>query len=187
MKDSAHIPDRAAAAADPTGVVGRRIVQSLLDRLVLTLLAIVVALVTALPAIAIYGSARQRWVLVLPVVAAAAVTLLAELANEVWLARRWGGTLGMRIMGLRVVARDGGVPSRRAQLLRWLLWVADGMFFGLVGIVLMLRSRYHQRLGDMVADTYVVRADAVPARSAGSHHEVRLPGPDGDLGAVADA
>lgn len=177
-------------------MVGRRIVQSLLDRLLLTLLAMAVMVVAAVPAIALYGPGGPRWLLVTPVLAAAVVTLAAELANEIWLARRWGGaTLGMRIMGLRVVTRDGGIPSRRAQLLRWVLWVADGMFFGLVGIVLMHRSRYHQRLGDMVAETYVVRADAVPARPGqpaaaapeSSVHQVRLPGPDGDLGPVADA
>jgi uncharacterized RDD family membrane protein YckC len=179
---------------DPTRVVGRRIVQSLLDRALLVLLTMVVAVLTAIPAIGLYARSSphgSRWVLVLPVAVAALATLAAELVNELWLVRRWGGaTLGMRIMGLRVVTRDGGVPGLKAQLLRWLMWVADGMFFGLVGIVLMCCTRYHQRLGDLVAETYVVRADAVPrARdtAGASGHEVRLPGPDGDLGAVADA
>lgn len=94
------------------------------------------------------------------------VTLAVFFLPGVWLAwwlhvryphRHDGSTPAMRLLGLRIVRTDGGPPARRDYILRWLLMVVDGMFFGLVGAVLMLVSPRRQRLGDMVTDTMVVR------------------------------
>jgi uncharacterized RDD family membrane protein YckC len=42
------------------------------------------------------------------------------------------------------------------------LLIVDTLFFGLVGFITMLASRYRQRVGDHVAGTLVVRADHQP-------------------------
>ena len=52
----------------------------------------------------------------------------------------------------------GFAPSLGALTVRWLLLVVDGSFFGLVGLVIMSATARHQRLGDIAASTYVVRA-----------------------------
>ncbi|HEV8229597.1 MAG TPA: RDD family protein [Candidatus Limnocylindria bacterium] len=70
-----------------------------------------------------------------------------------------GQTLGKRIFGLRVIADDGAPAGFTAVLVRNLVRVVDflpGFYgFGLVSIVLSPKS---QRLGDLAAGTFVVRA-----------------------------
>ena len=87
---------------------------------------------------------------------------------HVLLAARYQATPGMRLTGLRVVTTGGSAPGFSAYVLRWLLMVADGALFGLVGLVLVLATPRRQRLGDLVAGTLVVRAQALvpPAVSA---------------------
>ena len=72
----------------------------------------------------------------------------------------WNGqTLGKRLFGLRVINEDGSPARFFAVFVRNLVRVVDflpGFYgFGLVSIVLSSRS---QRLGDLAAGTYVVRA-----------------------------
>jgi uncharacterized RDD family membrane protein YckC len=80
---------------------------------------------------------------------------------QVLLAARYGATPGMRLTGLRVVTTRGTAPGFTAYAIRWLLMVADGALFGLVGLVLVLATPRRQRLGDLVAGTLVVRAEAL--------------------------
>lgn len=80
---------------------------------------------------------------------------------EVWVPVRWlGGTPGMRWLGLRVLTEQGGRPALRAYMIRWLMMIVDGYVFGLVGALAIAFSPRHQRLGDMVARTVVVRRGA---------------------------
>lgn len=72
----------------------------------------------------------------------------------------WNGqTLGKRMTGLRVITIDGSPPRAGAVVVRNLVRVIDflpGFYgFGLVAIVVSGRS---QRLGDLAAGTFVVRA-----------------------------
>ena len=60
-------------------------------------------------------------------------------------------------LGLRIVREDGTRPRPSTLLVRMLLQVVDGFAFGIVGLVLMLAGRRHQRFGDIVARTLVVR------------------------------
>jgi uncharacterized RDD family membrane protein YckC len=72
--------------------------------------------------------------------------------------RNDGQTYGMQVMDLKVVdAATLGPPTVGQLALRWLLLLfIDG---GLVGLLLILLTDRHQRLGDMLAKTYVVRED----------------------------
>ncbi len=75
-----------------------------------------------------------------------------------------GQTFGMQLLGLRVISKDG-TPASRAQLfIRGILLIVDTLFFGLVGFITMVASRYRQRVGDHVAGTLVVRAGYQPGR-----------------------
>jgi len=75
-----------------------------------------------------------------------------------WPSTHGGQTLAMRWFRLRIISEDGGQPTLGALTLRWLLLVVDGFFGGLVGLIIMMNSARHQRLGDSVAKTLVVRA-----------------------------
>ena len=71
----------------------------------------------------------------------------------------WNGqTPGKRIVGIRVVRR-GGLPLRpREVLLRTLFRIVDmAPSYGLIGLISFFSTKYQQRLGDLIADTVVIR------------------------------
>ena len=65
---------------------------------------------------------------------------------------RWGQTLGMRALGIRVVGEPGGRLTWSRALLRSLLLVVDCV----IGPFLIPLSKRKQRLGDRVANTVVL-------------------------------
>ena len=84
------------------------------------------------------------------------MSLLYGMVAE-WL---WQGqTVGKRMMGIRVMDRDG-LPMHVSQIVvRNLLRPVDMLpVFYLVGGLVALGSRYGQRIGDLAANTVVVRA-----------------------------
>lgn len=79
----------------------------------------------------------------------------------VWVVRpyRHGGqTFGMQAVGIRIVSEDGGRASIGQLLGRAFLLVLDTLLGGLVGLLTMVVSKRHQRIGDMAARTVVGRA-----------------------------
>lgn len=73
-----------------------------------------------------------------------------------------GDSPGKRAAGLRCVDGHGEAPSAGAVLLRNVMRLVDGLpLLYITGFVSVNLSRQRQRLGDMVAGTYVVRAPAV--------------------------
>jgi uncharacterized RDD family membrane protein YckC len=72
----------------------------------------------------------------------------------------WGGqTLGKRLYGLRVINGDGSPASFTAVLIRNVMRLVDFLpaFYGL-GLLAIIATSRSQRLGDVAAGTYVVRA-----------------------------
>lgn len=77
-----------------------------------------------------------------------------------------GWTVGKLVTGIRVVDEQGRRPGLGKALVRWLLWLVDGLPYlvpGLVAFVTGLTTVGHRRVGDMVAKTYVVHAGAAGA------------------------
>jgi uncharacterized RDD family membrane protein YckC len=75
-----------------------------------------------------------------------------------------GRTPGKRMAGVRIVARDGGVPGAGALLTRNVFRLLDNlpMFYG-VGIISVIATAQHVRVGDMAAGTLLVYEDNAPA------------------------
>src|SRR5213594_2609600 len=128
------------------------------------------------PRNAVFGVA----VLLIPTIIWAYFILLEWLWN--------GQTLGKRAYGLRVISGDGSPAGFTAVFVRNLLRVVDFLpsFYGL-GLLLVILTPKNQRLGDLAAGTYVVRAPkpridwfslrTVTPLGAGKTAEVRrLPG-----------
>src|SRR3954453_14915207 len=68
----------------------------------------------------------------------------------------WGQTLGKRVLGLRVLMRDGRAATASAVSARTVLRLIDD---GPIGLVVMVASgRRRQRLGDLLGGTIVARA-----------------------------
>jgi uncharacterized RDD family membrane protein YckC len=69
-----------------------------------------------------------------------------------------GQSPGKRLMKIRVISIDGNRPSFGQYLLRWLFRLIDfAMSEGLVALVCVAASNKRQRVGDMVAQTTLIK------------------------------
>ena len=133
-----------------TNVVGRRVLQYVIDYV----------LVGIIPAIAYWlfdrGSGFLHgfgWTI------ATLIALVVYLWY--WVIRPYGHhgqTFGMQLLALRVISKDGGPASMLQLFVRGVLLIVDTFIFGLVGLITMMASQYHQRVGDHVARTLVIAA-----------------------------
>jgi uncharacterized RDD family membrane protein YckC len=144
--------------SDAAKVVLRRYAQFVLDRALLAVAAFSAFVFTF--AVALLGAKAGGPKFL--VYASPAVLVLVSLGGswwmEVWVPHtRGAATPAMRWLGLRIVTVHGEVPALRDYVLRWLMAVVDDLFFGLVGAVLIAVTPRHQRAGDLVARTLVVR------------------------------
>ena len=130
--------------------VGRRAVAIIIDSILLMILGWALALVMGSTSGAGYnleGAPALLWFLI-----AMAYYVVMEVTS--------GGTIGKKVMGLKVVKADGGgAISWQASIIRNLLRIVDGLFFYLVGAIVVWVSK-GKRLGDMAAKTLVVRSGA---------------------------
>lgn len=184
--DASTIPGRHARRADPTQVLWRRLAAYVIDGIVGGLVALVVLLVLAdfdtldtadcpddLPGgrVCLDAPTDDDTVTLADsgaLVAAAGLAFGWFLLNDVLIQGVTGATAGKFITGVRTVRPDGRRPGLGRALVRTLLLVVDGISLILpIGAWVALFSRGHRRLGDMVADTYVVKA-----RDAGAPIEV---------------
>jgi uncharacterized RDD family membrane protein YckC len=137
-----------------TELAGPRVLQYLLDALISFGLSLI-GLVAFIPA----AVAQSAPLLVVGFVVFLAGSYLASAWVEVFHAYHRGGqTYGMTALDLRVVDEATlGEPTLRQLVLRWLmLLLVDG---GVIALVLILVTDKHQRVGDMLAKTLVVRTD----------------------------
>ena len=127
---------------DPTRVMGRRAAALLVD------LAFVIA-ASYVVWFAFSDSAASALLL---------VPIGFSFVLDVLVQGRTGQTPGKRWLGLRCVIEATGEPPGRARaLVRYVLWLVDGIG----GALVALFSVGHRRIGDMAAGTVVVDATAL--------------------------
>ncbi|WP_197285837.1 RDD family protein [Nocardiopsis sp. NRRL B-16309] len=160
-------PSAAAAYRSEPGdvnVVWRRAAQYIIDTVV-TGIAVAIVISLAFAVFVPLGIAPGQDGALAPWAAVLANTVFAVLAIALFLAY-WalvpamsvkGQTPGMMLMGIRIIRGDGSPVSGARHLVRVLMFIVDGLLYGLVGLVVILASDRNQRVGDMVADTLVVR------------------------------
>lgn len=111
------------------------------------------------------GAAATVWVLLGPLAKAPTPELLA-LVGAAWVTLVFayqlvgnlnGGTIGKRLLGLRVVARDGGPPDFLRSLIRAAVWLI-GTTAGSFGFLVALFNRENRTLHDYASGTVVVEA-----------------------------
>jgi uncharacterized RDD family membrane protein YckC len=164
---------------DPTAVVGRRVVAYIVDSLVVAAISFAAwyALTEKIPGRCVAGgvtiggdchgfvsgsSNRAVWLLICLATSFVVFALLPGL-------RGWSP--GKALVGIRVIARDGGMPGVGRGIVRTLmLYFVDNFPYiipMLVGFIAAVTDdQQHRRLGDRVAGTLVVRKDAVGEFSA---------------------
>jgi uncharacterized RDD family membrane protein YckC len=126
--------------------VGRRAVAIIIDMIVLGIIGWVLAM-------ALGGATSDGFNLS---GAPALIWFLVALAYYVVMEVQMGGTLGKLALGLKVVKEGGEKVDWQASIIRNILRIVDGIFFYLVGAIVVWTSKKKQRLGDMVAHTLVV-------------------------------
>ncbi len=68
-----------------------------------------------------------------------------------------GQSWGKKAMGIKVVRVDGAEPGLSDYFLRAIFHIMDTFTFGVIGALLISSSPKNQRLGDMTANTTVIR------------------------------
>lgn len=68
-----------------------------------------------------------------------------------------GQTPGKMLMKIKVTNLDGSVTGIGGYFMRWVLRPIDMIFGGGVGLIFILLSKNHQRLGDLAAKTIVIK------------------------------
>ena len=127
--------------------VGLRAVATIIDTLLLMVIAYLIALLTGATTASgfnLTGAPAFLWFFI-------------AIAYYIVLEATQGATLGKMALGLRVVKLDGSPISWSESIIRNLLRIIDGLFAYLVGAILIWTSPLKQRLGDRLANTVVVR------------------------------
>jgi uncharacterized RDD family membrane protein YckC len=93
-----------------------------------------------------------------------------------------GQTFAMKWFGLRVVSKNGGPATTVQYFIRWIGLIVDAFpwvwpFTGLLGLLVMVVSRYRQRVGDHMARTLVISEGMTPAQAS----QYAVDGPSGSL------
>lgn len=65
-------------------------------------------------------------------------------------------SIGKKIMGLKVIRITGQSPDLLSSLIRNIIRPIDFIGFYLLGLIFITYSDLNQRLGDMIAGTYVI-------------------------------
>ena len=92
----------------------------------------------------------ETWLIVLVFFIIGFYSLMCEIFNN-------GQTVGKRLMHLRVTHVDGSEPTIGSYLLRWLLYPVDIAFGGGLGLICVLVTKNHQRLGALAGGTMVIK------------------------------
>ena len=133
-------------------VTGRRVLAIIVDGLVLGVLFWVMSL--------IFGASSAEGGMASASLGTLGTLLYLILAFAYFtlLEGNRGQTLGKMLLGIKVVREDNGeVPGLGAAAIRTVLRLIDGIFAYLVGFIAIQISSNNQRLGDMAANTLVVR------------------------------
>ncbi|WP_203843324.1 RDD family protein [Winogradskya humida] len=132
-------------------VTGRRIVATLIDGLVFSILSAIISKVFGLNLPTSDVDLTQLDV------GGSGILLVLALAYYLLMEGLLGRTVGKMVTGIRVISEDGGRPGFVSVLVRTLLRLIDGLLGYLVGLIIVVNSSRRRRLGDMAAKTLVVR------------------------------
>lgn len=143
----------------PLAGFGPRFLAQLVDSAILGLVSLIVIVAAIASAAVIIPNSGEAEALLMPIVVMILLLIVVNVGYFMLFEWLWNGqTVGKRLCGIRVVRRGGLPLTIREVLLRNLLRMVDNLpTNGFVGLVSFFASRYQQRLGDLVADTVVVR------------------------------
>ena len=124
------------------GTVLQRILATLIDMFALLVYSIVANIVS-------FGNSLLTYILILPILLF--YHLIFEYFNN-------GQSLGKMLLKLRVVSLSGERPELNSLVMRWMFRLLDLTFsIGMLAAAFISSTKKKQRIGDILADTAVVR------------------------------
>ncbi|MFC4212050.1 RDD family protein [Pedobacter lithocola] len=132
--------------------LGERIAARLIDLagfLVLYIVAIILMIIASI--------SRSEVLAITMLVIFGVIFLFYDLVCELTMD---GQTFGKKIMKIKVISLDGGQPTFGQYLMRWIFRIVDfGFIFGwgVVALISVAVSKNHQRVGDMLAKTTLIK------------------------------
>lgn len=182
---------------EPTKVMGRRVVAYIIDGLLLSAISFGIFIAMAekdteiaerlargevSPDDTTYGNVQigdHEWAIVGGKFLLYVLFALIAMALYQWVLQGIKGwTPGKLITGIRTVREDGAAPGVGRAAARWFLWLADGFPYvipALTGFIVAMTNDARQRIGDKVAGTFVVRAEAMGRPVTAGGGEVAAP------------
>jgi uncharacterized RDD family membrane protein YckC len=143
----------------PLAGFGPRFLAQLVDNVILGVVGTVV-FIAAIASSAVYVPASgSEEALLVPIIIMILLLLFVTVGYYALFESLWNGqTPGKRLTGIRVVRRGGLPLTFREVALRNLIRLVDWLpSYGFAGLVSFFATRNQQRLGDLAADTVVIR------------------------------
>ncbi|MCZ4223802.1 RDD family protein [Pedobacter rhodius] len=132
--------------------LGERIAARLIDLAGFLILYIIAAILMIVASIS-----RSETLIVVLLIIFLVIFMFYDLACEIFMD---GQTFGKKIMKIKVISLDGGQPTFGQYLMRWIFRIIDFGFFlgwGVVALICVAVSKNHQRVGDMLAKTILIK------------------------------
>ncbi|QEC66246.1 RDD family protein [Panacibacter ginsenosidivorans] len=126
--------------------VGERIVACIIDLVIFVAWFIITSL--------IFSYADFSWLNVFINLPIAFYSLLSETFLN-------GQSVGKKVMGIKVISLNGSQASFSQYLIRWLfrlvdIWIGSGV----IAVIMVAATEKHQRIGDLIAGTTLVKTKA---------------------------
>jgi len=156
-----------------TRVSGRRVFQYFIDAFLISVIPYIVS-------IPFDASSHTSLHVIGGIVTFVLFVIISFWYWNIWPRGHNGQTFAMKWFGLRVVSKNGGPANTGQYVIRWLGLIIDGFpwiwpFTGLLGLLVMVVSRYRQRVGDHMARTLVISEGLTSAQVS----QYRVDGADG--------
>jgi uncharacterized RDD family membrane protein YckC len=147
-----------------TRVSGRRVFQYFID-------AFLISIVPYLVSIPFDASNSTVLHIIGGIVTFVLFVIISFWYWAIWPKSHNGQTFAMKWFGIRVVSKDGGPANTAQYAIRWIGLIIDGFpwiwpFTGLLGLFVMVVSRFRQRVGDHMARTLVISEGLTSAQAA---------------------
>jgi uncharacterized RDD family membrane protein YckC len=152
MADSTIITSQYVRIDQTPASIGERILARIIDIALITVYCFAIMITISLYVKYVHSTPDESilTLYILFLLPALFYSLLWELFNR-------GQSPGKKILGIRVVMKDGTTPAISAYLLRWLLLLADIYVSLCIGILSILLTENSQRIGDLAAGTLVIK------------------------------
>jgi uncharacterized RDD family membrane protein YckC len=141
----------------PLAGIGSRFIALLVDYLICGagLLFLLLVFAVILPGILAFSKISAQWATAFIII----LVFLLQWGYFTLFEAFWNGrTPGKRVARIRVIQRSGRAIGLFESMARNLVRYVDQIpFFYAVGVIVMFSTKQHQRLGDLVAGTLVVR------------------------------